>query len=313
MHNRDQLLDHLSIGVVVLDSFLEIKFWNKWMEEHSLLDRSEVLGKPIYDLFPSLIHKEFTKKARESFRNGTPAFFTNKANQYLFPFPSSRSLLSDNLSNMQQTVILSPLKDKMGETVRLLVSVFDITDWITNQHQLMESKEKLEKLSQIDELTGIQNRRSLMEKLKMELCIHARKKRPLALAMIDIDHFKKVNDTYGHQCGDTVLIKMANLFAGRLRGYDTLGRYGGEEFVIILPEATPEEAQRICERIRQNVEKKVFHYEKETIQMTISIGVASSEAHSFPEAEELLKKADDSLYQAKDNGRNQVVAFKEEG
>ena len=146
MFDHYQLLDHLSIGVFVLDESLQIKVWNKWLMEHSLLGRDEVVGKPIIDFFPGLARKGFIKKARDVFRLGKPVFFTQQASQFIFPFPTTRSYLTTKLSAMQQTVILSPIKDDEGETVNVLVSVFDVSDWVAHQNQLLKSKKELERL-----------------------------------------------------------------------------------------------------------------------------------------------------------------------
>ncbi len=311
MIDHAQLLDHLSIGIIVVDEPLTVVFWNRWMEEHSLLPREEVRGKPLYELFPDLVKKEFTAKAREAFRKGEPTFFTHKVHQFMFPFHTVRSLLASKLSPMQQTVILSPLKDDDGVTRQLLVSVFDISDWVAYQNRLLESKKELEKLSRLDDLTQIANRRAIMEQLRYDLCLHARKKRPLAMALIDIDHFKKVNDTYGHQCGDQLLRGVAQLLAEQLRGYDKVGRYGGEEFMLVLPETSREAALQTCERLRQKVAATVFQCHRHQVTITVSIGTAffggeTAEVDQHPTAEDLFRVADANLYRAKDGGRDRV-------
>jgi diguanylate cyclase (GGDEF)-like protein len=305
-----QLMDHLSIGVVVINHSLDILFWNRWMTEHSMLSSEEAMGKPICELFPTLLDKGFIRKANNVFKLGHPAFFTHKVHQYMFPFHTTRSYIDTNLNKMQQTVILSPLKDEEGVTKQILISVFDITDWVVYQEQLVRSKSELERLSQIDDLTQIANRRSVMEKLETEITIHCRKKRPLAIALIDIDFFKNVNDNHGHQCGDYVLTEMAKVLGSNLRGYDVLGRYGGEEFILILPEATEEQVFMICERIRQRVEKNIFNYESEDLKLTVSIGIALKTAEEQTTSETLFRVADDCLYKAKESGRNKLVIHK---
>lgn len=308
MIDHHQLLDHLSIGVVVLDESLRIVHWNKWMEEHSLLSSEEVKGKRLVDFFSGLAKKGFIKKAKEVIKLGRPVFFTQKVSQYIFPFPTTRSYLKDNLRTMQQTVILSPMKDEKRKTRHVLVSVFDVSDWVEHQNQLLKSKNELERLSQVDELTQIPNRRAIMENLKEELNIHNRKKRPLALAMVDIDHFKEVNDTFGHQCGDHVLYELANALNSGLRGYDMVGRYGGEEFVMLLPETSRAQAMLVCERLRAYVEEKVFRFDGEEIKLTVSIGISLKESEDSGEVGKLLKVADDHMYEAKKAGRNKIIA-----
>lgn len=310
MIDHIQLLDHLSIGVIVIDEPLTVVFWNRWMEEHSLLSRAEVEGKPLYEIFPDIVRKEFTAKAREAFRHGEPTFFTHKVHQFMFPFHSARSLLDKALEPMQQTVILSPLKDSNGQTRQLLVSVFDISDWIAYQDQLLSSKRELEKLSRVDDLTQIANRRAIMEQLHYELCLHARKKRQLTLVLIDIDHFKGVNDSYGHQCGDRLLWEIAQLLSDHRRAYDKLGRYGGEEFMMILPETGADDALQVCERLRLAVAGTAFKACNHFLSVTVSIGVAVFDGATIPRTDttgdELFRAADTNLYRAKELGRNRV-------
>lgn len=303
-----QVMDHLSIGTVVIDQALEVVFWNRWLAEHSTIPREEATGKPIAELFPVLVEKGFVKKTHDVFKKGRPVFFTHKVHQSMFPFYSGRSYLEKELTDMQQTVILSPLKDKDGKTKQILIMIFDITDWVVHQNNLLRSKKELEKLSRIDDLTNIPNRRNIMDRLKDELVIHLRKKRPMSLAVIDIDKFKHVNDTHGHQCGDFVLFEMARILSSRLRGYDAIGRYGGEEFMLILPETSRKEAILTCERLRKAVKNHTFKHQEQKIQVTISIGISFKDEREIINAEDLFKLADHCLYLAKKGGRNQVVA-----
>ncbi len=307
MLNYEQVLNHLSIGVAVINRSLEVQYWNRWMEEHSLIPAEQILDCPIDDIFSPGMRREFIKKARQVLRTGSPAFFTNKVHQHVFPFHTVRSYMSNELSRMEQTVILSPLLDKEGETTRILISVFDISDWVFFQNELKESRRELEKLTLIDDLTQIPNRRAIMEQLNRQLSIHLRKKRPLALIVLDIDHFKKVNDTHGHQCGDVVLRKLAWILVDALRGYDIVGRYGGEEFVIILPESNRNQAVLVAERLRAMVEETPIAYQKQQIDITVSLGVAIKGEQEKVGQDKLFKVADRCLYMAKEHGRNKVV------
>ncbi len=302
-----QVMDNLSIGTIVMDQSLEVVFWNRWMSEHSTIARKDAVGKSISELFPVLKKKGLIKKTRAVFKTGKPVFFTHKVHHSMFPFFSGRSYLAKDLTEMQQTVILSPLQDEDGKTNQVLLMIFDITDWVVYQDQLLRSKEELEKLSQIDDLTNIPNRRNIMDRLNEELLLHHRKKRPMSLAVIDIDNFKQVNDTYGHQCGDFVLCELADILAKRLRSYDAVGRYGGEEFMLILPESIRKEALLTCERLCETVAEHIFKYHELELQLTISIGVAFKLEDEIITADDLFKAADCCLYMAKEKGRNQVV------
>ncbi len=165
--------------------------------------------------------------------------------------------------------------------------------------------EEIYRLTTIDGLTQISNKRFFMETLEREIARGQRYQRPLSLVMFDLDHFKAINDTYGHLAGDYVLKHLASAVKGRIRREDVFARYGGEEFAIVLPEIAISTAVTFAEKIRQLVELHEFRFEKTPIAVTISVGVAGTERQQVdPEA--LIKQADDNLYAAKAAGRNQV-------
>ncbi|MBD3789507.1 MAG: GGDEF domain-containing protein [Campylobacterales bacterium] len=168
-----------------------------------------------------------------------------------------------------------------------------------------ELENKLAKLALHDALTGLYNRGHFDQKLQEELNRTLRYGRSLSLLMLDIDFFKKVNDTYGHQAGDEVLKNIAHIILSSIRNSDYAARYGGEEFAIILPETDPTEAVQLAERIRTAIEQNKFKTSENDIPITISIGVGTSKKETTPEL--LIEAADSALYQAKENGRNQVV------
>jgi diguanylate cyclase (GGDEF)-like protein len=167
--------------------------------------------------------------------------------------------------------------------------------------------EKVQELAITDGLTGIYVRRHFLERLNEEMPRARRHKLKLSMLMIDLDHFKQCNDTYGHLVGDIVLKEIAKIMKEHIRQVDLLGRYGGEEFVIALPDTDKNSAAHVSDRIRQSVEKHKFRAYDETITMTISIGVAT-----YPEDGDdvavLIDRADQALYKAKAEGRNRVVS-----
>ncbi len=177
---------------------------------------------------------------------------------------------------------------------------------------LKESNEKLNELVMTDSLTKVFARRAIFNKFNEEIDRAARYKRPLIAAMVDVDHFKVFNDTEGHILGDEALKKIAQAFLINLRKSDAVGRYGGEEFLLVLPETKIESAKEIAERLRFNIEKMSFQGQKEEAYLTVSIGLAA-----FPDsgtsAEDLITAADHALYVAKQRGRNQVVSEKSHG
>jgi len=169
--------------------------------------------------------------------------------------------------------------------------------------------DKLTRISLTDGLTEIDNRRCLEERLH-EMWQHSvRLHEPIALIMCDIDKFKSVNDNYGHQAGDSVLKEVARLLKEEAREIDRVGRYGGEEFLLILQGTVLDAAVTFAERLRQKVEGHTFTYTGGTLRRTISCGVAASPHPRVKDQEALLKAADEALYVAKETGRNRVVRF----
>ncbi len=172
--------------------------------------------------------------------------------------------------------------------------------------RLRSGRQELERLSVTDGLTGLYNRNHLMVTCGMEVARADRQEEPLAAMMIDLDHFKKYNDTYGHQAGDEVLAKMGPIFLECVREVDYAARYGGEEFLILLPQTDLTGAVEVAERIRGRVAEENTDSEDTTIPVTLSIGVAEYPKHG-DNADTLIAAADAALYQAKRRGRNRVV------
>lgn len=170
------------------------------------------------------------------------------------------------------------------------------------------SNAELEELLGLDEKTGLANFRAFQRKLRENWQLAERYSNKLSLVLLDIDHFKRVNDTFGHLVGDLVLHEFGMLVAGGARGTDVAARYGGEEFAVILPQTDSEMALRVAERIRRAVEAFVFNEEANPTRITVSAGVATySTGSSIDSMDALIRAADVALYQAKDEGRNRVV------
>jgi diguanylate cyclase (GGDEF)-like protein len=175
--------------------------------------------------------------------------------------------------------------------------------------ELIKANQQLKELSITDGLTSLYNHRHLIRTLESEYRRALRYRRNFALLMVDVDHFKQVNDTYGHPCGDKVLQTIARLFKGCVRTTDMVARYGGDEIAIILLETNKGTALRVSEKLRRVVEKHPFDWEGEPFHVTVSIGVASVVEKGIEDWNGLLKAADKALYQAKERERNIVVAF----
>jgi two-component system, cell cycle response regulator len=171
----------------------------------------------------------------------------------------------------------------------------------------VDYEDELLKKATTDALTGIANRHYFMSRAREELAFARRTNGLVGLVMLDIDHFKQVNDTYGHQAGDYVLSQFASLVLKRIRGEDIFGRYGGEEFVVLMRgEMEPPGAQIFCERIRKTVEEYPFTFNDQHITVTVSAGLCLRNGGEIKSIDELVQAADKALYRAKMGGRNRI-------
>jgi two-component system cell cycle response regulator len=183
---------------------------------------------------------------------------------------------------------------------------------LAKQRQQLEDKRKLQELlrrANTDFLTGLSNRHHFQTQVKLEFERSDRYERSLSCLLLDIDDFKKINDELGHCAGDQVLQRLGQLFGKHLRSSDLKCRYGGEEFVVILPEADAEVAATVAEKLRRLITKESFEFKDPPLQISASIGMATSQRRNFASAEELIRAADLAMLQAKREGRNCVRAY----
>lgn len=207
--------------------------------------------------------------------------------------------LEDRLRDDAVTLVILGTLSAMAATGSILLMTRRLNAQVSN------ARNRLVDVAHTDELTGLLNRRGTLARLETEVARSARTGTPLALAMLDVDHFKCVNDTLGHSTGDDMLRHFARLVDHESRSYDIVGRLGGEEFLLIAPETDLEEAAIVAERIRIRVAAEPLRLDDELIPMTVSIGV--TELTDDEDIDALLSRADEAMYAAKDAGRNQVV------
>ncbi len=192
--------------------------------------------------------------------------------------------------------------------VRAMLRIKFLQDELDLKNRELElANKRLKKLSITDGLTELFNHRHVHQLLHDEFERSLRTGEPVAVAMMDLDRFKNINDTYGHPTGDVILYETARIIKETAREIDMPGRYGGEEFIAILPGTEEDAASHFAERVRQAVESHVFRDGATEIRMTVSCGVASFPGDGIDSPESLLKAADEALYQAKHGGRNQVI------
>lgn len=190
---------------------------------------------------------------------------------------------------------------RRGDQIKIGDTIFK---YLSGQDVEAQYHETIYRMTIMDGLTNVHNKRYLLETLERELPRAIRHQRPLSLCMFDLDHFKQVNDTYGHIAGDFVLKEVAGVVRSRLRPDDVIARYGGEEFAVLLPETDLKGAHAIAEELRKLIAEKVFEFEGERIPVTISIGC--TQLRGEDDAIKLVKAADVKLYEAKRGGRNRV-------
>ena len=209
--------------------------------------------------------------------------------------PDGTNTVLHKLNNKTLRVAAHILTDESGALVGRSLRFEDIT-------QDLEAKKRLETLSTIDPLTGLFNRHYFNVAITHEITRSVADNEPLNLLMIDIDFFKKVNDTYGHDAGDAVLVETSNIINRLIRTNDVACRFGGEEFIVLLPETPIEGAKILAERMRKEIQKAVIN----DIKITVSIGISDLRQTTSKNPDELIRLADEQLYIAKNNGRNQV-------
>ena len=197
-------------------------------------------------------------------------------------------------------VVVAPIKGQDNKNSHYVWVIDDITERKNAQEALLQ-------LSITDPLTGIFNRRQLFVLGENAFEQAIRYEHPLSILMLDVDHFKQVNDTYGHQKGDEVLVSLANIVKEKTRKADIFGRYGGEEFMIIMPNTDQEGAFAAAEHLREEVEKISLETEKGEILVTVSVGICQIQP-DHEVLEQVINGADQALYSAKQAGRNQVAA-----
>jgi diguanylate cyclase (GGDEF)-like protein len=302
-----ELLDSIEVGIAVLDRNFKVQVWNKFLENHGAKKAEAIIGHSLFSHFPEIEEKWLRTKVDPVFNLKSPVFIIWEQRPYLFKFGCNRPVTSA-AKFMYQNVTMFPIVDKRGNVERFCMLVYDVTEQALGKRGMEHLNEELKTASRVDGLTGLYNRRYWQERFDEmhKLCV--RREKPSTALMLDIDHFKRINDTYGHQAGDKVIKMLAALIKRCVRETDLAGRYGGEEFAIILNDSSVEDAKIVAERIRQLAQRLVVEHEGESISFTVSLGLAQF-SPDFKGAMAWLECADQALYEAKGNGRNQYRIY----
>jgi diguanylate cyclase (GGDEF)-like protein len=305
MHWKHDLLGSIEVGIVVLDKEFNVQVWNQFMENHSSIVPGMIQNKNLFEFFPEIDKEWFTRKAAPAFSLKSPVFIIWEQRPYLFHFNCNRPITSQ-ANHMYQNITIFPLASLTGKVEQVCLVIYDVTDEAVSRLGMQSLNSQLQKVSRTDGLTGLYNRRFWEEQFVMEYKRDKRNKSPSALIMLDIDNFKKVNDTYGHPAGDEVIKALAGIIKKATRETDIAGRYGGEEFSIILPDTPVANVEFVAERIRRLVEKCIVVHDEINISFTVSIGISGFK-HTHKDSSQWLHMADKALYQAKAAGKNRVI------
>lgn len=304
---NSQIANQLNTGVLVVDAQFNIVILNRFLQIHTDKVLDIIIGKSLFNAFPELPERWLSRKLNSVLQLNTPSFCSWQQRHHLFELPHTRPITTDSEFMAQNCTFLPITTENNKQHICILIE--DVTDVCHYQGQLQKTLDELAQLSRIDGLTQIYNRRHWQDSLQQEHAKACRHEKNLSLIMLDLDNFKLLNDNHGHQCGDMVLIEVSALVSSLLRVEDLFGRYGGEEFAIILPETNLLGAKELAQRICESIAAMPLNYNDEQIKVTVSLGVAQLddvEAHY----EELITQADNALYQAKALGRNQVFSAK---
>jgi diguanylate cyclase (GGDEF)-like protein len=302
----DLVVERVGFGIFVLDREMNVLMWNRFMQDHSGLSAEMVVGKSIFASFPELPRVWLTRKLESVFQLGSFAFSSWEQRPYLFKFDHDRPI-TGGVDFMQQDCTFMPLT-REREVVAVCVTISDVTHVSIVQREREEAVAKLQEYADRDGLTGIANRRYFEARLRDEYTRWQRYGGEMSVLLFDLDHFKKINDQFGHGVGDTVLREMAQRVAQVVRVQDTFGRFGGEEFALLLPCTPIEDAMLVAEKIRHTIGDTPVEVQGVQVPVTASVGAAAARA-GIPNYDVLINEADAALYSAKRQGRNRSVAF----
>lgn len=293
------LCNTLELGIIVIDNNDNIYMWNDFMVNYSTIPREKAIGINLFKMFPNLpkIWMKLKFKGVRNLRNVSKVSWEQRP--VLFEFSNGGTMLQDctfiPVSNDNHICIVI---DNVTATANVKIEL----------QELIEINRSLEKSSSYDFLTEIYNREFLINRLKDLLIDYKAKEFDLTIVIIDLDDFKRVNDTYGHLIGDRVLKHLCRLVSQSLTESTFFGRYGGEEFILIFSERQIDEILVLLETLRKKISSEPIHTREGDLFITASFGVAQMKTEIKDDLE-LLHRADVALYKSKNNGKNSITLY----
>jgi len=282
---HDLVFEHVNCGVVVIDNRGVVLDINPAAEKITNRLQKDTVGQPIQQTFSEHSHLLYV--------------FLNEMKE------PNEVKVGPDVYEIRQT----PLIDTAGEDIGRIILIYDITALKNTENKLSAANEKLKKIAGTDPLTQLSNRRNFFELADRELSRAQRHQKHFSLILIDLDNFKEVNDAHGHVRGDMVLKETARCLGLYSRRGDILGRYGGDEFIVLAYEADEMEARVIAERYREKIPSHLARLEHIDIPVTLSIGVATYHKEEGITLKILLERSDSAMYESKKGGRNQVAVW----
>ncbi len=302
----DAVCDGLPLGTIILDQSLQVHYWNKWMQDKTGITADKAKGRDLRDLFPDMKNFRLQSAVKQAINSGMAQSISRALHNHVIPIPSSYGR-RHGIPLMQQEITVTPVDTGQGQ-VLALISLRDVTERAVRESALAAIIQRLKQESTRDPLTSAFNQRFMWEWIEVQLKRCTRDGLPLACLMADIDYFKDFNDTHGHQAGDRVLQEFTRRLGLRLRQSDVVVRYGGEEFVILLPGCTSAKALETGEAVRRHIAEEPFDLPSVgPLHIQCSIGISVWEPDQPCTAEDLIRRADKLLYRAKRAGRNRVI------
>lgn len=297
----EMFLESTNALMAILDNEGKLLFWNPSFEQRKQNRPDVRLVRDFLSLPSTILFDELFKNTlRERTRTQTILEFGGERfSTWLIPLPDKRILF-----------VAEPLY-ALNDRETIAAELENVKRSLANKEtELKAVLAQADEVSHTDALTFLPNRKKIVSSLQHEVMFADRYGTPLAISMLDLDHFKKINDTYGHMTGDDVLRKLAMEFREHIRHPDSIGRYGGEEFLVILPHSTIQAAAEQAERLCRHLKSLHIPSGENEINVTISIGIAQYKIHE-EDWQQFLSRADNALYQAKNNGRNQWLVSEE--
>jgi diguanylate cyclase (GGDEF)-like protein len=306
MEFKDNLIfNTVNNGIIILDNDLNVLAWNKWLEIFTKIKEEDIVNKKFCTVFPYINEKKLQRKVKTVLVTNNPSFLSLNTNRYLIDIPVS-NVTNMIFDSMQQDITILPYDI---EKKYICIYVYDNTQMCEINKKLEKVNDDLVEMSHRDHLTQVYNRRYFAEQSrKIKLLSQRSTNSPFCLLTLDIDKFKKINDTYGHLFGDEVIIKVAQTIESQIRESDIVARFGGEEFVVLLQNCDLQCGFDVGEKIRKCIENTpITLHNDENIHCTVSVGVAQFSKKDNDNLEHTLSRADNALYEAKNKGRNQTI------